>query len=74
MLLNVVAILILRKSYTYTDDEQNPTIYEYEGSWDFTAADGTIGISWESDFDDAYEWDFDIESVSETIFERHVVH
>lgn len=56
----------IKEIYTYTDDEQNPIIYEYEGSWDFTAADGTIGISWESD-DFAYEWDFDIESVSETI-------
>ena len=52
---------------TYTDDPEYPEIYEYEGSWDFTAADQTIGISWENDFKDVYEWDFDIESVSETI-------
>jgi len=55
----------IKSIVTYTGEEQNPGVYEYEGSWDFTAADRTIGISWESD-DFDYEWDFDIESVSET--------
>ena len=56
----------IKEIYTYTDDEQNPIIYEYEGSWDFTSADGTIGIDWTNDFNEEYEWDFEIESVSQT--------
>ena len=56
----------IKQILIYTDDDQNPLIYNYEGKWDFNSADETIDINWENDFVDVYEWDFDIESVSET--------
>jgi|TARA_B110000046_G_scaffold126829_1_gene133211 hypothetical protein len=57
----------IKQVLTYTDDDQNPLLYLYEGSWDFNAADETMDIAWANKSGDVYEWDFEIETVSESL-------
>ena len=56
----------IRQVLVYTDDAQNPLVYSYEGSWDFKSADETIDIEWTNDENDVYEWDFEVETISES--------
>ena len=56
----------IKQVLVYTDDAQNPLLYSYEGSWDFNSADETIDIEWTNDGGDEYEWDFEVETISES--------
>ena len=53
--------------FSYSDNPQNPVNDLYEGTWEFDSADETISIGWTNGYGDSYEWDFEIDVVSETL-------
>ena len=57
----------IRQVFSYSDDPQNPVNDLYEGTWEFDSADETISIGWKNGSQEVYEWDFEIDVVSETL-------
>ena len=57
----------IRQVFTYIDDPQNPVSDSYEGAWDFDAADESISIGWTNSYQDKYDWNFEVDMVSESL-------